>query len=234
MPVFAPRQNAPALRGLSPLVYYHRPRRRMAGLGYLAQASDIAIAEATGVAPSIDTSSDAINTTVFSAPAPPVGWDTTTPAAAPPALLAPTVPAAAPSSGALLPAGTQLTYTVNFNLMGVSNVATSGTEAVGTAAQMLAGAGFQVINQSVPLSVNPFSSNSAVLTLQLTQAMTLAQAKALCDNAFAAGVGSQILSSTLTVGAANSAITWLEQNWMWAAAGVLAVLVLPKVLGDFL
>ena len=100
---------------------------------------------------------------------------------------------------------------------------------------MLGAVGLQVVNPATPASINPFSSNSAILTLQVTGAgfQSAAAVKALCDNAFAVGVGAQIISSTIAVGAGNSALNWLSQNWQLLAVGGLALLILPKILDDF-
>jgi hypothetical protein len=166
-------------------------------------------------------------------PAPPAGWDTAAPSPAPPATFI--GPGSVPAAQLAIGPGTVLTYTVNYNLTGASNFFTSNTDAIGTAAQMLQGMGLQVTNSSTPASVNPFSNNQAILTLQVTGAgfQSAAAVKALCDNAFAVGVGAQIISSTIAVGAGNSALNWLSQNWQLVAVGGLALLILPKILDDF-
>ena len=96
------------------------------------------------------------------------------------------------------------------------------------------GAGLAVVNTAAPTTVNPFSSNSAILTLQATQGFQSAAAvKALADNAFAAGVGASIISAAIKIGAGNSALNWLAENWMLLAIGGAALLILPKILDDF-
>ena len=164
-------------------------------------------------------------------PAPPAGWDTNAPQPAPPATFI--GPGSVPAAQMSIAPGTLLTYTVNYNLAGASNFFTSNNDALATAAQMLAGAGLTVVNSAAPSTINPFSSNSAILTLQAAQGFQSAAAvKALADNAFVAGVGASIISSTIAVGAGNSAINWLSENWMLLGIGAIALLLLPKILED--
>jgi len=242
MPTFAPPELRPrvprayrrrALSGVAARAYFHFPRPsgpvRHRNLAGLALDPPTAFPMAPSAAPGISTQ-------VFLPPPPPPGWDTSNPGAAPPAPLSPSVPANANAGPVTLPAGTILTYSVTYALTGLGNFFTSNQDAIGTAAEMLAGVGLSVVNQQTPASANPFSNNSAVLTLQVTGAgfASITQAKALADNAFAAGVGSQVISSSLTQGAPNQAMTWLSQNWPLLAAGVLGILILPKILGDVL
>jgi len=201
----------------------------LAGLGRLGQdISPAAMDESTYGA-------GLINTLVEPPPPPPPGWQTgqVDPSnIAPPSVVSPSIPKPGPVT---IGPGTLLTYTVNYNLQGASNFFTSNSDAMGTAAQMLGAVGLQVVNTATPASINPFSSNSAILTLQVTGAgfQSAAAVKALCDNAFAVGVGAQIISSTIAVGAGNSALNWLSQNWQLLAVGGLALLILPKILDDF-
>jgi hypothetical protein len=171
------------------------------------------------------------------APGLPAGYDANTgmiaagaSGAAPPVMIGPMAPSI-PAPGTTLAPGTFLTYTVNYALQGVSNFFTSNDEALSSITPMLGGVGLVVVNSSTPASINPFSTNQAVLTLQVAaQGLTLQSAKALCDNAIVNGIGAQILSSSLTVGQANTALTWISQNWQWVAAGAAALLLLPKLL----
>lgn len=241
MPTFAPKPIArPQLMGLSPLIYYHRPKRRLAGLGYLAQ--DISpVAIGTGSEQTYE--SGAIPTDVFEAPAPPAGWDTgetsvsnapvgyTAPA--PPSTVNPAVPAAAAgTTGPItIQPGTTLTYSITYSLPVLSDFFTSNDDALAAVAQMLAGAGLQVLNTQTPIVVVPGMNLSAVLTLQATQGfVSLQQIQGLCDNAFTGGAGAQIAGSSIQVGSSSATLEWLEQNWALLAAGLVALIVVPKLL----
>ena len=226
MPTFAPVKFSPAgqMNGLA-VQTWHRTQRRRRQMAYLSglgqDISPIAMDEDTyGGAPP-------------SPPAPglPVGWDTSTPSPAPPVVFSPSVQPAGPIT---VVTGALLTYTVNYNL-DASNLLTSNADAVAAAASVLAAVGLAVVNTSLPSSINPFSSNSAILTVQVTGAgFANAQAvKALCDNAFV-NVGAQIISSSIAMGAGNSMLNWIMQNWQMVAVGAIAVMILPKILDDFI
>lgn len=138
--------------------------------------------------------------------------------------MAPSIP-----SGALLAPGTFLTYTVTYQ-MGYSGAFTGNDTAIASIAPMLAGVGLNVTNVQTPATLNPFSNNQAVVTIQVGAAnLTLQSAKQLCDNAIVNGIGAQIISSALAPGQ-PSPLTWLQQNWMMLAGGALALLLLPKLL----
>ena len=233
MPVFAPgpppARRALGLRGISPRAYYHRRSRAFAGLGRLGLGDVI---DPSSLLDSLSQIGSGAPPPGPTPPAPPAGWDTNSPQAAPPATFI--GPGSVPASQNAIAAGTLFTYTVNYNLQGASNFFTSNNEAIATAAQMLAGVGLTVVNTAAPATANPFSSNSAILTLQATQGFQSAAAvKALADNAFAAGVGASIISSAIKIGAGNSALNWLAENWMLLAIGGAALLILPKILDDF-
>jgi hypothetical protein len=248
MPTFAPpelRQRIPRayrrknLSGVSPLIYFHRsPVRRhrtLAGLG----AQELAPVNAPGTNPLQSWWDSLFNPPAVNVPPPPPsGWDTGNPTVGfVPAPLSPSVPTNANAGQPIqVQPGTMLTYSVTYALTGLGNFFTSNQDAIASAAQMMAGAGLNVVNSQTPASANPFSNNSAVLTLEVSGPgfASMAQAKQLADNAFSAGVGSQIISSSLTQGAPNQAFTWLSQNWQLVAVGAAALLILPKILRDFL
>jgi hypothetical protein len=224
------------------------PARRRAGVIQGARLSAYGMRGMRGLGAIINPSGVILEDTSNPPPAPttpglPAGYDPNTgivpmDTSSPTAGVPPPVtfgPPAAPQSGAPLSVGTYLTYTVNYALQGLSNFFTSNDQAISQAGQMLAGVGLVVVNTALPASFNPFTNNSAVLTLQVqSPGLTLQSAKGLCDNAIVSGVGASIISSNLVIGQPNPILTWFEQNWMLAAAGVLGVLILPKILGDLL
>jgi hypothetical protein len=173
------------------------------------------------------------------APGLPAGYDPSTgmitagaSGATPPVQIGPMAPSV--PAGTLLAPGTFLTYTVSYEL-GASGAFTSNDEAIASIQPMLAGVGLAVTSVQTPSTLNPLSANQAVIGLQVQGAgMTLQQAKNYCDNAIVAGLSGSVLSSSLVVGQPSGIMTWLTQNWMWVAAGAAAVLILPKILDDFI
>ena len=143
-------------------------------------------------------------------------------------------PASSVPAGAALPIGTFLTYTVNYE-QNMSGAFTSNQGAIASMLPMLAGVGLNVVNTQTPFSLNPLSSNQAVLTVQVQGGgISLQSAKNLLDNAVVNGIGASIISSSIAVGQSNSITTWISQNWMWVAAAAAAVLIAPRVLDDLL
>lgn len=173
------------------------------------------------------------------APGLPAGYDPTTgmitagaSGATPPVMIGPMAPSV--PAGAPLAPGTFLTYTVSYEL-GASGAFTSNDEAIASIGPMLAGVGLAVTSVNTPSTLNPLSANQAVIGLQVQGGgISLQAAKNYCDNAIVAGLSGLILSSSLVVGQASSVMTWITQNWVWLAAGAAAVLILPKILDDFI
>ena len=228
---YAPLRSAHRMHGLSAfgLGAFDPRARYLHGVHYLDMLASLG-----AIDPSLAISPPADYQTMPPAPTPPglpAGWDTSTPAAAPPAVIGGGI-TNLNAGPVTIPTGTILTYSVQFNLLGISNALTDTSAAIGSITGMLAGAGLSVVSVSVPVSLNPFSGSSAVLVLQVTGAgfPNIQTAQGVCDNAIASGIGAQIVSSSLVLGQQNSALTWLSQNWQLAAAAVLGILILPKIL----